>query len=120
MKTQENSRETGFKKLQSIRFFGHFLFGLRLSVTVMTVGTQVLGTVQYPDVMVPAGSRRFFPEASWYHWRHLKISAGPGQRIPKEIPGNGGSLFQSTSGVKYSNMCTRTVDCNPSLHIKFF
>ena len=38
--------------------------------------------------------------ASWYHWRHLKISAGPGQRIPMEIPGYGGSLFQSTSGVK--------------------
>ena len=37
---------------------------------------------------------------SWYHWRHLKISAGPGQRIPMEIPGYGGSLFQSTSGVK--------------------
>ena len=43
---------------------------------------------------------------SWYHWRHLKISAGPGQRIAMEIPGYGGSLFQSTSGVKYSNMCT--------------
>ena len=38
--------------------------------------------------------------SSWYHWRHLKISAGPGQRIPREILGYGGSLFQSSSGVK--------------------
>ena len=38
--------------------------------------------------------------ASWYHWRHLKITASPGQPIPMEIPGYGGSLFQSTSGVK--------------------
>ena len=30
-------------------------------------------------------------------WRHLKISAGPGQRNPMEILGYCGSLLQSTS-----------------------
>ena len=38
--------------------------------------------------------------SSWYHWRHLNISAGHGQRISMEMPGYGGSLFQFTSGVK--------------------
>ena len=47
---------------------------------------------------------------SWYHWRHLKIGAGPGQRIPMEIPGYRGSRLPV---LKYSNMSTRTVDCNP-------
>ena len=40
----------------------------------------------------------------------VEIGAGPGQRIPMEIPGYRGSLLQV---LKYGNMSTRTVDCNP-------
>ena len=47
----------------------------------------------------------------------VEIDAGPGQRIPMEIPGYGGSRLLV---LKYSNMSTRTVDCNPLLHIKLF
>ena len=40
----------------------------------------------------------------------VEIGAGPGQRISMEIPGYGGSLLLV---LKYSNISTRTVDCNP-------
>ena len=64
------------------------------------VKRYLVAEVLYPDHVVPLHVGDSAIPASWYHWRHLKISAGPGQRIPMEIPGYGRSLFQSTSGVK--------------------
>ena len=46
------------------------------------------------------------PQVKLVPLAHLKISAGPGQPIPKVY-------FSLLPVLKYNNMCTRTVDCNP-------
>ena len=98
---QEIDRSKGHKEVNSERLSsGQKANGPHIGRTVK----RLIGQKATKRSIPKQGQNKLVPLAP-----SIEIGAGPGQRIPMEIPGYGGSLLV----LKYSNMSTRTVDCNP-------